>query len=182
MNDLQSRCLDAFPLWLAALGSDAVGVGAGLNDPQTTPEARLALAGGLQYLFKSLDLIPDGVEELGYLDDALVLRVAAQLALSGDEALAGRSTTVAKLARETTLVRELLGEEYQRLEMYTRRLVDETVRGKTAHELLAEPDGAKNLTSAVEAWAASYEPPSFARDEKNLIRLFAFLLTKLPVY
>ena len=30
-------------------------------------------------------------------------------------------------------------------------------------------------------WAASYEPPTFARDEKNIVKLQSFLGAKLPM-
>jgi uncharacterized membrane protein YkvA (DUF1232 family) len=47
--------------------------------------ARRALASGLNYVFKSVDLIPDGIDDIGYLDDAFVLRVACAQVLAAGE-------------------------------------------------------------------------------------------------
>ncbi len=38
------------------------------------PSRRYATA-GLNYIFKSLDLIPDGIDDIGFCDDAFVIRV-----------------------------------------------------------------------------------------------------------
>src|ERR1041384_1709099 len=94
MSDLDSRCLDKFPEWLRTLSDDA-------------------LAPARNFLFKSLDLIPAGIEDLGYLDDAFVFRVAA--AASG---AASRSDAVLRLAKDAGLVGEFLGADFARLEKY----------------------------------------------------------------
>jgi uncharacterized membrane protein YkvA (DUF1232 family) len=79
--------LDQFGTWLADLGKD-VGALAELLRVNAEHESAKSIAGGLNYVFKSLDLIPDGIDDLGYLDDAFVLRVAAlharQAGLTGE--------------------------------------------------------------------------------------------------
>ncbi len=75
MNDLHNRCLDTFPEWLRTLASDATELGALLGS-DLSESSRRYVAGGLNYLFKSLDLIPDGIDDIGYLDDAFVLKLA----------------------------------------------------------------------------------------------------------
>ena len=82
MTELDTRCLDAFPQWIRSLAEDATALAQLLNTDSLPQEGRRFVAGGLNYVFKSLDLIPDGLEGLGFLDDAFVLRVAANLALS----------------------------------------------------------------------------------------------------
>ena len=77
MTDLQTRCLDTFPEWLRTLATDASDLAQVLTAQGTPESVRRYIAGGLNYLFKSLDLIPDGIEDLGFLDDAFVLRVAS---------------------------------------------------------------------------------------------------------
>src|SRR3954454_8618117 len=77
MSEVDTRCLDAFPEWLRSLGEDALALSAVVADGAQPEALRRRVAGALNYLFKSLDLIPDGIEDLGFLDDAFVFRVAA---------------------------------------------------------------------------------------------------------
>ena len=97
MSDTDTKCLETFPEWLKSLSSDAQDLSKAVGN-QDAPEAvRRYAAAGLNYLFKSLDLIPDGIEDLGYLDDAFVLRVAASLAVSEDPAAKEKAPEVCLL-------------------------------------------------------------------------------------
>src|SRR4026208_2195740 len=118
MTDLQARCLDEFPKWLRSLADDARApraptpgpLAAVLGDKNLSEPPRRQLIGALNYLFKSLDLIPDGIEDLGFIDDAFVFRVAADAALQGgDTPAADSSGTLARLSGEAALIREFLG-------------------------------------------------------------------------
>src|SRR5881394_3793556 len=99
MNELYNRCLDTFPEWLRSLATDATDLSNLLEGDGISEDAKKYVAGSLNYLFKSLDLIPDGIEDLGFLDDAFVLRVAAAAA-------GGESDVVARLVRESALLKE----------------------------------------------------------------------------
>src|SRR5690606_17094589 len=82
MIDVEQVATDRLGNWLRGLADDA-GVIADLVADESIPASvRRPLAGSLNYLFKSLDLIDDGIEGLGFLDDAFVLRVAAEQAKS----------------------------------------------------------------------------------------------------
>ncbi len=70
-SDVDARCLETFPNWLRSLGADAEAMVDALERDATPDGARRAIAGGLNYVFKSVDLIPDGIDDIGYLDDAL---------------------------------------------------------------------------------------------------------------
>src|ERR1700759_4244831 len=113
MATLEDPCLDAFPNWLRSLADDARAL-AGVLERAGAPNAERKACAALNYLFKSLDLIPDGLEDLGFIDDAFVLRAAA-LALKEEAAaeLASDGTgALARLAQEAELVQEFLGAEY----------------------------------------------------------------------
>jgi uncharacterized membrane protein YkvA (DUF1232 family) len=156
MNELHTRCLDLFPEWLRTLATDA-GELAKVLASKTVPEStRRYVAGGLNYLFKSLDLIPDGIEDLGFLDDAFVLRVAAAHALKEAPGSKDEAPILGRLAGDTKVIADLLGKDYARLEAYVKTLTRGTAR------------------------AASYETPTVSRDEKNLVKLQSFLSAKLP--
>lgn len=178
MSDLHHRCLDTFPEWLRTLSTDATELsallGSGLSEA-----ARRYVAGGLNYLFKSLDLIPDGIEDLGFLDDAFVIRVAADLAIKAD-ASAREQPVLARLAHDTAIVSELLGKDYARLVRYVEGLTRGAARGRTVDEILTDEGVRSAFLVELGGWSSGYEAPSFSRDEKNIIKLQSFLGAKLP--
>lgn len=180
MSDIDSRCLEVFPEWLRTLGSDAVDLSEAVGDDAMPDAVRRYAAAGLNYLFKSLDLIPDGIEDLGYLDDAFVVRVAASLAIKEDDDAEQKAPKVAHLAQEAKLVAELLGDDYPRLEAYVRNLKNGAARGRTVDEILEDEAVRRDFITEVIGWSQSYEQPSFSKDEKNLLKLKSFLSPKLP--
>jgi hypothetical protein len=154
-----------------------------LKAPGVGEEPRKFLTGGINYLFKSLDLIPDGIDDIGYLDDAFVLRLSARAALDLDiQGLGGE--TMGKLGRmsnECDLVRELLGDDlYSRLEKYVRDLRKGAARGRMVDEIIRDEGIFKQFAGEAEGFVKEYQSPGFSKDEKNLIKLKAFLEAKLP--
>jgi uncharacterized membrane protein YkvA (DUF1232 family) len=178
MSDLNTRCLDAFPEWLRNLPADSAELAALLDDEGVPEETRRHAASALNYLFKSLDLIPDGIEDLGFLDDAFVLRVACKLAV--EKGGASAPPVVTRLAPESELVRELLGDAYGRLTKYVENLLHGAARGRTTDEIVQDAEVRASFLRELQAWSASYQPPHFARDEKNIVKLTSFLSAKLP--
>ncbi len=180
MSDVESRGLETFPKWLRALAGDASALAEVVDNASVSEVARRYAAGALNYLFKSLDLIPDGIEDLGFLDDAFVLRVASELAL-GDAPEAGEQAAIlTQLAEDTAIIRELLGDDYPRLQAYVRRLTVGAARGRTVDEIITDEGVRRDFLNEVAGWARSYEEPTFAHDEKNLVKLKSFLSAKLP--
>ncbi len=175
MTTLETRCLDAFPAWLRSLAEDANALAALLESSELEEPLKRRVAGALTYLFKSLDLIPDGLEDLGFIDDAFVFRVAARGAVTE-----APPEVLAKLAEEAALVEEFLGEAYPRLVGYVEGLGASAARGRSVDDVLGDETKREELVREVRQWASGYEAPSFGRDEKNLVKLRAFLLTKLP--
>ncbi len=176
---LENRCLDAFPVWLRTLGDDARALSAVLENPATSEATRRRVAGVLTYLFKSLDLIPDGLQDLGFVDDAFVFRVGASGLAAADQS-ADPSGTLSRLAGEAGLIREFLGDLVDRLERYVVGLESSSARGRSVSEIVGDESKRAELAREVRMWADGYEAPSFARDEKNLVKLRSFLSAKLP--
>ncbi|MFW6050788.1 MAG: YkvA family protein [Myxococcota bacterium] len=182
MSDSQQTFLDTFPTWLRNLGEDAEALARCLDDARLPRAARESVAGGLNYLFKSLDLIPDGIDDIGYLDDAFVLRVAAELATREDisdlspETLRGLN----RLAEEADLIRQFLDEDFERLETYVKGLRKGAARGRAVDDILDDDGTRSDFLNDVETFAKGYQAPSFGREEKNLIKLKAFFDAKLP--
>jgi len=181
MSEIETRCLEAFPKWLAALNDDAVAMSSLLMAESIPEKARRHVAGALNYLFKSLDLIPDGVEDLGYLDDAFVLRLASRLALRDvpEAREADIRGVLARLANEAELIEQLLEADYARLEKYVRALEKGAGRGRTVDDIIAEPSVRSEMMREVQQWARSYSTPSFSGGANSLVKLRAFLSAKL---
>ena len=180
MSDIDSRCLETFPEWLRSLGSDAVDLSEAVADAEMPEELRRYSAAALNYLFKSLDLIPDGIEDLGYLDDAFVVRVAASLAVGAANDVEQKAPKVARLAQEAQLIAELLGDDYARLEAYVDKLKMGAARGRTVDEIIEDEAVRRDFVNEVAGWSQSYEQPNFTKDAKNLVKLKSFLSAKLP--
>jgi uncharacterized membrane protein YkvA (DUF1232 family) len=177
MSDSDESFLQAFESWLGQLGRDAELLGTVLAETKLDVAARKAAAGGLNYVFKSLDLIPDGIDDIGYLDDAFVLRVAAAQAVR--EGAQGHDS-VTQLAAESDQVRTFLGETFERLDRYVTGLRSGAARGRTVEDILGNDDVLEEFLEDVKGFAAAYRAPSFSRDPKNLIKLRAFFDAKLP--
>ncbi len=175
---LDPRFLEIFPQWLRSLGEDAGLVGEAVAAHAGDDDAARSLVAGLNYIFKSLDLIPDGIDDLGFLDDAFVLRVAcAQAGVSLPEIKQG---VVLRLADDAAAVKDFLGEDYARLDGYVRGLRKGAARGRTVDDIVTEPNTRATFLHEVKAWGAEYQVPGFTRDPKTLVKLKAFLNAKLP--
>jgi hypothetical protein len=73
-----------------------------------------------------------------------------------------------------------LGADYPRLDKFVATLRGQAVRGRSP-EAIADDDGVlAEFGREVRSWAESYDVPTFTRDEKTLVKLKAFLSTKLP--
>ncbi len=173
MGELESRCLDSFPDWLRSLGDDARALAALVEDDSLDASLRRRVAGAVNYLFKSLDLIPDGIEDLGFIDDAFVFRVAAA-------GTASASDVLKRLGEDAELVKEFLGADYARLDAYVTGLDNVAARGRSVDEIMGDDATRGSFVREVQGWADAYAAPSFGRDEKNLVKLRAFLTAKLP--
>jgi len=182
MSDSQRTFLDRFPEWLRTLGEDAERVGRIAASAELPDAARQALAGGVNYLFKSLDLVPDGIDDIGYLDDAFVLRVAAAQALQEEGSAVPHEPkrVLDRLSEEAGVVQEFLGADYGRLAGYVAGLRKVAARGRSVNDVLNDREVQAAFLSDLRGFAQAYEPPTFAREEKNLIKLRAFFDAKLP--
>ncbi len=180
MSELDDRCLEAFPNWLRSLASDARLLAGVVDDVHAPGEVRVQLAGALNYLLKSVDLIADGIEDLGYMDDAFVLRVAVGTVPGEAVENSEQKSVLQQLASDAALVREFLESDAPRLEQYVIGLKDQAVRGRSARNLVEDEALRQDFVRDLLAWANNYEVPEFSRDQNNLVKLRAFLRTKLP--
>lgn len=170
------RYLDMFPAWLRTLGEDAGALG-GVVSADGNEEVKRYVTSGLNYIFKSLDLIPDGIDDLGFCDDAFVIRVAACLAVEAHPE--AKDGIVGRLAEDARAVEDFLGEDYARLVTYVKGLRKGAARGRTVEDIITDVSTRTSFVHEVAAWSQEYQVPSFTRDVKTLIKLKAFLSAKL---
>lgn len=182
MGESEPNYLDAFAAWLQNLGNDANQLAALVADPSVPDLTRQTVVGAVNYLFKSLDLIPDGIDDIGYLDDAFVLRVSAELAIQED--LAGveaeKLTELHRLAGEADVVREFLGKDFARLLDYVKGLRKSAARGRAVSEIVRDESTRLVFLQDLQNFCRAYEAPRFSREEKSLVKLRAFFDAKLP--
>jgi hypothetical protein len=177
-----ARFLDVFPDWLRTLGEDAGALGDAVAKPKGgagagNEEVTRYIASGLNYIFKSLDLIPDGIDDLGFCDDAFVIRVAASLACEADSS--AHEGVLGRLCDEAKQVEAFMEEDYPRLVTYVKGLRKGAARGRTVDDIMTDESVRTAFVHEVTAWAKEYQVPSFTRDVKTLIKLKAFLNAKL---
>jgi len=182
MSETEPNYLELFAGWLRVLGEDADQLASIVPDAAVPEPARQALAGALNYLFKSLDLIPDGIDDIGYLDDAFVLRVSAELALQDDmgELDPEKLAALNKLASDVDVVREFLGKDFGRLLDYVKGLRKAAARGRPVNDVVRDATVRAAFLEDVRGFTRAYQTPSFSREEKTLVKLRAFFDAKLP--
>ena len=183
MTTIDDKCLDIFPHWLNNLGDDLLALLGVVEIKQLPLEARQALAGAMNYVFKSLDLVPDGIDEIGYLDDAFVLRLgAARAAREKLDALPGEKlAALEKLAAEAEQGRDFLGLAlFKRFETYVGNLARGAARGRAVSDICTNDDVLRDFAADVRSFAKGYQRPNFSKDRRSLIKLRAFFEAKLP--
>jgi uncharacterized membrane protein YkvA (DUF1232 family) len=168
--------LEQYGQWLEALGADVLGLCEELTAAGPEPvEARSLQVGVVNLVLASLDFLPDGVEELGYLSDAFVLRVACALAVR--EGAAG--AVACRLAREADGVSSFLGADYAKLVTQVRLARHNPVRGRTVDAIAADQDVQRAFFGEVIQWAGVYRAPLWVREPRTLLKLRAFFKTRL---
>ncbi len=183
MSEIDDKYLEVFPIWLKSLSEDVDTILGVLKNEKLEAETRRFLAGSINYLFKSLDLIPDGIDDIGYLDDAFVLRICAKAALEGEVGSLDKESLekLQSLASQADVIKEFLEDSiYERLDKYSRNLAIGAARGRTVDEITEQPEVFKEFVDEIDVFTKEYSAPGFTRDEKNLIKLKAFLDAKLP--
>lgn len=182
MDETDEKYLDLFGAWLQGLGDDAQQLAEVVLEASCPDAPRQIVAGGLNYLLKTLDLIPDGIDDVGYLDDGFVLRVSADLAIREDlgDVDPEPLRVLNRLAADVDTLRDFLGPAYERLQDYVKGLQKGSARGRAAADIARDPALSAAFATEVQEFRAGYRPPRFTREEKTLVKLRAFFDAKLP--
>ncbi|HXS17638.1 MAG TPA: hypothetical protein VN764_10645 [Polyangiaceae bacterium] len=176
MDPTDERFIAAFSQSLVSLPHDVKALLSALGDANLQPGVKRSLACGANYLRKSLDLIDDGVEGLGYLDDAFIVRLLCEQAQSRGPL----PDELRTLAAEAELVRGFLGPLYERAERYVTGLEQLAVRGRSVEAIVSDAGCREELTADLLDWAARYKSPQFVLDGLGLSKLRSFFAARLP--
>src|SRR5687767_6484231 len=125
MSDVKERCLETFPTWLRTLAEDAEGLLL-LVETTTVPEGVRRTAAA-------------GIDDIGFLDDAFVMRLSAEMMGKEDPKTLQREP-VGRLAADCALIREFLGPDYSRLEGYVQSLRRGAARGRSVQDIVSMPE------------------------------------------
>ncbi len=169
--------------WVETIREDIEALKAVLDSPGTDDEAKKFAAAGLNYLVARMDLVPDWEESIGMLDDAMIIRLLADLASQcglGDDLSATNVAALGRLANEADIIEDVIGVELEaRLRTYCSRLKDDSVRGRSPIQIATDAAIRKTLYDEVEAELLRVPPAPFADPEPLIAKFKSYLHHKL---
>jgi hypothetical protein len=172
----------AFSAWLRGLGEDVLSLAQLLGTPEAPVASRLAAAQALHGWLRLVEIVPEGLEPLGYLEGAFAFRVIAERALAdspepAEGAVDGR---VRRLAADAPLVAEFLGDELLP-RLRERWLAPEatTRAGRTASALLEDDALRHDVQRELREWVEQYHAPELGDGPEELVKIESFFRTRL---
>lgn len=151
-----------------------------LADESTPAPLRRLIAGGLMYIIRQFDLIPDYLKPVGLLDDAIVLRITADLGAEHTAELDPKyMKQMFKLANDAETVKEFLGDGYRDLENYVRRQPEEAVHGITGDSVVEHASVRDDLLAQVSEEMKVFEAGAIDDGAKVERQLKSYIHAKL---
>lgn len=176
----ETRFAPKFQAWIDSYERDVILFKDALCDESAPEPLKRLLAGGLMYLIKAIDLIPDSYKPVGIIDDCMVLRVSADL---GGEHLGEldpkHMKPLFKLANEAETIKQFLGDSYRDLENYVRLLPDKAVRGFTGAAVATQKSSRDELLRAVDDEMKTFEAKVIEDGARAERELHSYLKAKL---
>ena len=173
----QSDFIRTMEQWTSSLANDTSPLIAAMTAAETPREARRLLVGALSFFIRKVDIVPDYVEGIGLVDDAFVLRVASALAEQSGlgELDVEVAAAIEALAESTAPIKEFLWDLYPQFEDFVRALPDQTVRGRTADNVLDDPAAREDFLREVNDELRLLEVKPFLDSDRVLTDLKAFI-------
>jgi uncharacterized membrane protein YkvA (DUF1232 family) len=174
--------IDVFKGWAETMRQDIESYKVLLESDKADATSRRLAGAALLYLTSRMDLITDWNEGIGLLDDAMVLRVCAQLTESCDR---GPLPTVAeicleRMANEAEKIAEFLGGPlHDKLRAHCAKLAEQAVRGRTPAQLVDGAELRKALYGELEEEIKQSRQIVIEDPADAEVRLKAYLTHKL---
>lgn len=181
-NKGSSMLLEKIPIWLKNLPEDVSYLMQLIDNPSLDEDMKLILITPINYLFKTVDLIPDGLDEIGYIDDSILLRISCKELVEkyGDKLQAELYDRLKIMAGDTDILKQELGMEiWTKLLSYFEELKELPARGRLPSDILKDQITYNQFKTEIKAILDSYEAKISQIDEKTIIKLKAFLEAKL---
>ena len=181
-NTVEADPLSTFASWLRGLGNETEALSR-LIEREDAPESlRRFAARALNQLLHVAELVPEGIEALGYLEALFVSRLLAAQACQEHRGLAAQdpSGTLGRLAADAAALAEFLGEEdCARLASQVDAQRQRRTRGRSANELVDVAEARAEALAEARTWARSYRAPAFGAGSHDLVKLRAFVHTRV---
>lgn len=131
------------------------------DDPDLEDDLRAAVVTAVLYTLAPGDVVPDSMGPIGYIDDALALRVALEEVRSrAPERFDAYRDRIPEMVESVEaeggdlgVFREALGDLYDPFKARVFSVERNTVKGKRARDLIDDPDGARWLDEEVQVAA-----------------------------
>lgn len=166
--------IELFGGWVNSLPEDTRTLQAAVDAESTSRDAKLVLVGGLSYLLRKIDIVPDYLTGVGVVDDVFVLRIAAAEADLGEGA-----PEVQALGDSLGPVKEYLGDLYPGLVDYVKGLPSDPVRGRTAEKILDDAETHKQFTRELGDELDSFAPKAITDGDRALREIKSFIKAKI---
>jgi hypothetical protein len=178
---MDPKFLPVFAGWLRTMGEDVLSLANLLDSPEAPEAFRSVSAEALHYLLRSADLIPEGLEALGYLEGAFALRVLAQRTLATHPELAelGAEGRVPRLGADAALVGEFLGDDLPRFAELVLAPAASTHQGRAALDLLTDDELRAAVLRDAREWAELYRAPELGDGREEIVKIASFFRTRL---
>lgn len=178
---MTTQFLPAFASWLHTLGEDVLSLAHLLESPDAPAPFRAASAEALSYLLRTSELIPEGIEHLGYLEVAFAFRAVAKRALAdesegGESSLEGR---VPRLAAEAALIVEFLQDDIDAFWETVLAPAALSRAGRPATDVLEDAELRAATLESARAWVELYRAPELSPGEEELVKIRSFFRTRL---
>ena len=144
--------------------------------------ARKLAASALSYLVSKMDLVPDWNVGIGFADDVMVMRIAAQLIHNHDtgELATAASVALGRMNNEADTISEFLGAAlFDKLRAYVSKLTEQEVRGRTPGVIVDDDAARARLWAEVEDELTKAGPVVLGDAADAEVRLKAYLTHKL---
>lgn len=173
--------LEKFGEWTSRLPEDAEALRKAFEAGETPRPSRELLIGGLAYLLRKIDIVPDYLGGLGSVDDVLVMRIAAFLAVKNglgdlEEETASK---VKALSTDQGAIKTYLEELYDGFESYVEALPGQAVRGRNASQVIDDPDTRQQFLYELNDEIKNYVAKPIENGERALRELKSFIKAKL---
>ena len=173
---------DYFQKWIDNYAEDIRVLKSVLKEDDAPEDLKRLIVGTLNYGLKQLDLIPDFYAPVGLIDDAMIIRIFANLGI--DYIIALENDALKKkllvLAEDDAVILEFVGEEiYNALTKYVKGLPDKKVRQRDAKIVLGNTDILDEFIEDIEVELKGYVGSKIEDHETVEKDLLSFLKLKL---